>query len=179
MRTSCAIIAREVRIVSTQTNVEVFDELVGELDYPMYVVTATSGGERSGCLVGFASQCSIDPSRFVVWISKRNHTYRVARDGTDLAVHVLRQNDLELAELFGEATGDEVDKFAECAWHDGPGGLAIIDGCDWFVGRVLVTVDGGDHVGFVLEPTAAERRPRAFPQLGYQSVRDLSPGHDA
>ncbi|HSO96046.1 MAG TPA: oxidoreductase, partial [Acidimicrobiia bacterium] len=42
-----------------------FEALVAELGYPMYVVTAASGGDVDGCLVGFATQCSISPPRFV------------------------------------------------------------------------------------------------------------------
>ena len=40
-----------------------------------------------------------------------------------------------LAELFGGETGDEVDKFARCAWHEGPEGVPMLDGCaNRFVG---------------------------------------------
>ena len=34
----------------------VFDELMGELDYAMLIVTTAAGGQRAGCLVGFATQ---------------------------------------------------------------------------------------------------------------------------
>ena len=56
-----------------------FHRLVGRLDYPMFVVTtvAADDGERSGCLVGFATQCSIHPPRWVVWLSLANHTCTV------------------------------------------------------------------------------------------------------
>lgn len=37
------------------------EALTAALDYPMFVVTVAAGGERAGCLVGFATQCSIDP----------------------------------------------------------------------------------------------------------------------
>ena len=39
------------------------------LDYPMFIVTTRAGDERSGCLVGFASQVSIRPRRFLVGLS--------------------------------------------------------------------------------------------------------------
>lgn len=38
---------------------------MAELDYPMLIVTTRSGGELDGCLVGFSTQCSIDPARFL------------------------------------------------------------------------------------------------------------------
>jgi flavin reductase (DIM6/NTAB) family NADH-FMN oxidoreductase RutF len=144
----------------------------------MYVVTVAENRARSGCLVGFTSQCSIDPPRFAVWISEQNHTHGPALEAEHLAVHLLRADDRGLAELFGEETGDEVDKFARCDWHEGPHGSIVLDGCDWFLGRVLTTVPGGDHTGFVLQPVAGEHRGGGAP-LGFQSLRDLSPGHDA
>ncbi|GAA2770776.1 hypothetical protein GCM10019017_11360 [Streptomyces showdoensis] len=68
-----------------------FSAFTEQLDSPMYVVTAASPGGRGGCLVGFASQCSIDPPRFVVWLSTANHTYRVARAAEHLTVHLLHR----------------------------------------------------------------------------------------
>ena len=60
------------------TTADPFDSLMASLDPPMVVVTAAAGGERAGCLVGFHSQSSIEPARCCVWLSKANHTYRVA-----------------------------------------------------------------------------------------------------
>ena len=54
--------------------------LVARLDYPMFVATGHHDGEDSGCLIGFATQCSIEPFRFLACISDANHTYRIARD---------------------------------------------------------------------------------------------------
>jgi flavin reductase (DIM6/NTAB) family NADH-FMN oxidoreductase RutF len=64
-----------------------FNSLVGDLDHPMFIVTACAEGERCGCLVGFATQASIDPSRFLVCLSHENRTYRVGRDTELLGVH--------------------------------------------------------------------------------------------
>lgn len=133
------------------------DPFTDALDYPLYVVTAEAAGERAGCLVGFGSQCSIRPARFIVWLSKANRTYRVAVRAERLAVHLLGRDQDGLARLFGGETGDRTDKFAATAWHPGPGGAPVLDEAPaWFVGRVETRVDGGDHVGFLLVPEAAE-----------------------
>lgn len=73
---------------------DTFDALVGSLDYPMFIVTATAGDEREGCLVGFATQSSIDPPRFVVCLSKNNRTYRMAKDADSVAVHMVPEDAL-------------------------------------------------------------------------------------
>jgi flavin reductase (DIM6/NTAB) family NADH-FMN oxidoreductase RutF len=137
-------------------------------------------GARGGCLVGFTTQGSMDPARFLVCLSKRNHTYGVAQRARFLAVHALTAAQRELASLFGERTGDDVDKFAGRRWRPGPDGVPILEECDrWFVGEIIARVDLGDHVGFVLEPvlvpTPAE--PSSAP-LRYSAVRDLQAGHE-
>jgi flavin reductase (DIM6/NTAB) family NADH-FMN oxidoreductase RutF len=159
---------------------DAFEKLVSLLDYPMFVVTARADDEPAGCLVGFTSQVSIRPPRFLVGLSKRNHTYRVAEGATHLAVQLIERRHSELARLFGGETGDEVDKFARCAWHSGPHGLPILDdAAGWFIGAVLSRYDVGDHVGLLLEPGAGSA-PGKFEQLvTFSDVRDLDPGHQA
>ncbi|MFZ3494098.1 flavin reductase family protein [Streptomyces sp. 5.8] len=153
------------------------------LDYPMYVVTAAADGEQAGCLVGFATQSSIDPPRFMVWISTANRTYRIACRASHLAVHALRREQRQTAELFGGQTGDDVDKFAQVAWWLGEGATPVLaDCCAWFVGRVegLIEGGGGDHVGFLLAPVAqSPPGPARPPLIRFSDVKDLSPGHPA
>src|SRR4051812_8759083 len=102
----------------------VMDAFIDRLDPEMCVVTAATDGDRAGCLVGFASQCSIEPVRYVVWLSKANRTYRVARTASRLAVHLLTREQRGLAELFGGETGDRTDKFARVRWREEAGGAA-------------------------------------------------------
>ncbi|HEY2815139.1 MAG TPA: flavin reductase [Acidimicrobiales bacterium] len=155
------------------------DSLTAELDYPMVIVTTVSrSGERAGCLVGFHTQCSIKPLRWAVFVSIANRTYDVARDAEGLAVHFPSRGDHDMAELFGELTDDEVDKFTRCEWTVGPLGMPLLSRCpNRFVGRVLHVVDnGGDHVCFVLDRLEVDH-PHAVDQLTFQSVRDLEAGH--
>ncbi|SEE52156.1 NADH-FMN oxidoreductase RutF, flavin reductase (DIM6/NTAB) family [Streptomyces sp. 3213] len=160
------------------TDLDPFTDL---LDGPMYVVSAEAGGERAGCLVGFASQCSIRPARFMVWLSKANRTYRVAEHAERLTVHLLRRDQDRLARLFGGETGDRTDKFTDIPWRPGPGGSPVLDDVPaWFVGRVENRVDGGDHVGFLLAPEAAESRVgERTPLLTLDDTHHIAPGHPA
>ena len=155
---------------------ETFIKLVGDLDYPMFIVTARAGDEPLGCLVGFATQTSINPQRFLVCLSHSNRTYRRGRDAELLGVHCVPAGAEALAELFGGETGDEVDKFARAAWHEGPGGVPLLDDCqNWFVGRVLSRTDAGDHDAFLLEPVAAAAG--AHGQFTFHRAKRISPGH--
>ena len=153
-----------------------FERLVATLDYPLYVVTTAVDGEPAGCLVGFGTQCSIHPPRFLACISEKNHTFLLARKASVLAVHFIEERNRDIAEIFGGATGDEVDKFARVRWHPADG-VPILDDCErWFAGSVLERIPFGDHVGFLLAPIDTAEHAHSE-QLTYQHARDIKPGH--
>lgn len=155
-----------------------FHDEMATLDGPMVVVTARAGDDRAGCLVGFHTQASIDPARYLVCLSTKNHTYATATRSTHLAVHFLADHHFAVAERFGAACGAEIDKFAGLGFRDGPGGAPILDDCaHWFVGAVLGTLPIDDHVAFGLEPVASGGASRRSALLGFQAVKGLAAGH--
>lgn len=155
-----------------------FQRLMAQLDYSLFIVTVASGEDRAGCLVGFASQVSIHPPRFMVGLSVKNRTFRVANAGADvLVVHFVPEQSEDIADLFGGETGDEVDKFARCEWRPGTGGAPILTELeDWFAGRVLERISFGDHCGFVLEPIDGETHRSGAP-LTFRRAKRIEPGH--
>jgi flavin reductase (DIM6/NTAB) family NADH-FMN oxidoreductase RutF len=157
---------------------ETFNAIVGDLEYPMFIVTARADGEPLGCLVGFTTQTSIDPPRFAVCLSHANRTFRRGGDAPVLAVHAVPADAGDLAELFGGQTGDEVDKFARVDWHEGPEGVPVLDRCtNWFAGRVLARLDAGDHDLFLLAPLAGEAARQE--EFTFHRAKRIAPGHDA
>jgi flavin reductase (DIM6/NTAB) family NADH-FMN oxidoreductase RutF len=157
-----------------------FDELIARADPAMVILTTVAGGERSGCLVGFHCQCSIDPPRYAVWISRANHTFVVAAHAHVFGVHFVPAARRDLAELFGGETGDEVDKLARCDWGAGPGGVPLLDGCpDRFVGELVAWLEvDADHACVVMAPVESTVGDRA-PRLHLADVADVDPGHEA
>jgi flavin reductase (DIM6/NTAB) family NADH-FMN oxidoreductase RutF len=158
---------------------DAFEGLVGDLEYPMFIVTARAAdGEPLGCLVGFTTQASIDPPRFLACLSHKNRTFRRGREAAMLGVHAVPADAPDLAELFGGETGDEVDKFARVAWHEGPEGVPVLDRCEnWFAGRVHARFDAGDHDAFLLEPVAGEAGDEAG--FTFHRAKRIDPGHEA
>jgi flavin reductase (DIM6/NTAB) family NADH-FMN oxidoreductase RutF len=157
-----------------------FDHLVATMDGAMLAVTVAHEDERDGCLVGFHSQSSIDPARYVVWLSTANRTTRLAREASHLAVHLLAADQLDLARLLGGETGDVVDKLVHTTWEAGPGGVPLLVACpNRVVGAIVGRLDaGGDHLGVVLEPSDAKRTGTLRP-LRLGDVSDIRPGHPA
>jgi flavin reductase (DIM6/NTAB) family NADH-FMN oxidoreductase RutF len=143
----------------------------------MYVVTAADGDGGSGCLAGFVTQCSIVPARFLVCISKLNRTFAVAARAHALALHLLGEDQLPLAAVFGELTGDTTDKLSRVAWHHGAHGAPVLDECAaWVEGPVLGRTDFGDHVGHLLEPRSGGGGGHPG-ELRFFVARHLDPGH--
>lgn len=157
-----------------------FDAFTDRTDYSLVVVTTiTAEGERSGCLAGFVTQCSIEPPRLLVCISKVNHTFGVAQHPRLLAVHLLGERQSDLASLFGEQTGDRVDKFSQVGWHPGPDGVPLLNDCAaWLVVDVLDRFDVGDHQALLTAP----RDGGTGNQSGLMTIRNAPPldaGHPA
>ncbi len=151
--------------------------LSSALDYPLFVVTAAVDEQPSGCLVGFATQCSINPPRWLACLSDKNHTYRVARRAQALAVHLLGASQDDLASLFGEETGDMADKFAAVSWRWGHTGAPVLGDCAaWVEGDVLESYRFGDHCGFLLAPVDGGAGQRTG-QYSFSQGRRLHPGH--
>lgn len=155
-----------------------FGTIASSLDAPLIVVTAAEGQERAGCLVGFHAQSSIEPFRYCVWLSKANHTYRVALHSAFLAIHFLTATDFPLAERFGTLTGDRVDKFAGLRTEPGPGGVPVLQDCPYrmTVRRTTLIDDGSDHVCVTTEPMAVHGNGR-FQPLRLAQAAHLEAGH--
>ena len=159
---------------------DAFDSLMASLDGPMVVVTTAVAGERAGCLVGFHSQSAIDPQRYCLWLSKANHTYRLALRSSYLAVHFLSADDLDVAEHFGTLTGDDVDKFEGIATRAGTDGVPLLERCPhrMLVRRIALLDEGGDHVCLSAECIDAQTTG-PFEPLRLSAVDHLQPGHES
>jgi flavin reductase (DIM6/NTAB) family NADH-FMN oxidoreductase RutF len=150
------------------------------VDYPYYVLTArTPDGYMSGCLAGFVTQCSIDPPNFVACISRLNHTLGVAVHASAMGLHLLGVDQLETARLFGEETGDEVDKFAGVDWWIGTTGAPLLkDVAMALEGTILGHFSVGDHEAFLVRAVRAVPSPGRGLLMHRTSPR-LHPGHPA
>jgi flavin reductase (DIM6/NTAB) family NADH-FMN oxidoreductase RutF len=155
-----------------------FVPLMSALDPPLIVVTTAEAGELAGCLVQFHSQSSIQPQRYCVWLSKANHTYRVALRSSYLAIHFLTADDLALAELFGTKSGDTVDKFAGLETAPGPDQVPLLGPCPnrLVTERITLLDEGGDHVSVITQPLDVHRGGR-FTPLRLSHAGQLVAGH--
>jgi flavin reductase (DIM6/NTAB) family NADH-FMN oxidoreductase RutF len=153
------------------------EPLVRATECPLYVVTAKANDEASGCLAGFVTQASLDPVRFIVCVSKINHTFGVAESSNGIGLHLLGSDQTEIASLFGEQTGDVIDKFARVHWTQGSTGAPILSECAaWVEGQVIDRMDGGDHEGFLIDVVAGGAGTHAG-RFMVSDATKFEPGH--
>ncbi|HEX3795127.1 MAG TPA: flavin reductase family protein [Acidimicrobiales bacterium] len=151
--------------------------LTDAIDTPLYVVTAEADGERSGCLAGFVTQASIQPVRFLICISKVNHTFGVAEKAHHLALHALGSDQHDVATLFGAQTGDDTDKFSQVQWSRGVGGSPVLASCAaWVEGTILNRMSAGDHEAFLVSVDDGGPGPAAG-CLMLSAAADIEAGH--
>ena len=151
--------------------------LVRLTDYSLYVVTACADDEPSGCVAGFVTQASIHPVRFIVCVSRINHTFGVVRGATSLGLHLLGADQRDMASLFGEQTGDVIDKFERVQWTPGASGAPILSECAaWVEGLVINRMSGGDHEAILI--TVVDGGSGTHPgRLTKADASDFTPGH--
>jgi flavin reductase (DIM6/NTAB) family NADH-FMN oxidoreductase RutF len=150
------------------------------VDFPFYLLTVRAPDEEmSGCLAGFVTQCSIDPPNFVACISRLNHTLGVALRSSAMGLHLLGEDQVDMARLFAEETGDVVDKFAAVDWRIGTTGAPLLAEVSLALeGTILDHFSLGDHEGFLVRAVRAV----AGPGRGLLTLRTspkLHPAHPA
>jgi flavin reductase (DIM6/NTAB) family NADH-FMN oxidoreductase RutF len=155
------------------------DALVEATDYPLYVVTTAVDDEIAGCLAGFVTQSSMSPVQFIVCVSRINHTFQAFQGCESAALHLIGSDQKELASLFGEQSGDVIDKFDRVSWTRGVTGAPILAECRaWIEGMVIDRMDAGDHEAFLLTVRDGKAGTHSG-QFLLSDASDFQPGHPA
>jgi flavin reductase (DIM6/NTAB) family NADH-FMN oxidoreductase RutF len=132
--------------------------LFDRLDTTACVVTTAHAGRPAGCLVTYVTPASVTAARprLVVLTSHENLTHELVERSGVLAVHPLARGQEEWVRHFGFQSGRTVDKFAGLAWQPGETGAPLLaDAVGWLEGRVLDSMDCGDHTARLVDPLAA------------------------
>lgn len=146
--------------MSGELGAEALRSALGRFATGVTVITCRSA---EGVLVGLTANSfnsvSLDPP-LVLWsLSKRARSLEAFRAATHFGVNVLAWDQVEVAQRFSSPIAD---RFKGIPFHEGEGGVPLLDGC---VARfVCVThhqYEGGDHLIFVgrVHTCSAENKP--------------------
>jgi flavin reductase (DIM6/NTAB) family NADH-FMN oxidoreductase RutF len=132
--------------------------LLDRLDTTVCVATTIWEGRPAGCIVTYVTPASITAARprLVVLTSHENLTHELMERSGVVALHPVARGQEEWVRYFGFQSGRDVDKFAGVEWTPGETGAPLLaDALGYVEGRVLDTLDCGDHTARVVEPLAA------------------------
>ena len=120
------------------------------------VTTCDSEGNRLGLTVSSFNAVSMEPP-LVLWsLDRGSSTLPVFEAASHFAVNVLGSDQTEISNRFASR---EEDKFGELACRDGAGGVPLLPDCvAHFECKTVHRYDGGDHIIFVGQVEAFERR---------------------
>lgn len=125
----------------------------------LYLLSSTSGGKDSGCIVNTVLQVTSQPAQLSVTVNKDNFTQQIiAESGVFSAVALNEQADMGLIGEFGFKTSREVDKFDSFPTKRDGNGVPYVaqKGAARFSCKVVGSLDVGTHVIFVGQVQEAE-----------------------
>lgn len=129
------------------------------LSYGVYIISASNGSKKAGCVVNTFQQLTSAPARVSVTINKENATTSVVLESGRFEANVLAESaPMELIGLFGFQSSNDVDKFAETTHAIDDAGVPYLNEhvVAHFGARVIETVDVGSHYLVVGEVEEAE-----------------------
>jgi flavin reductase (DIM6/NTAB) family NADH-FMN oxidoreductase RutF len=123
----------------------------------------------------------IDPEHYCFWLSKANHTYRVALRFRAFSPSISPPpRTASWPRFFGSRSGSETDKFAGLDFTVTEDGVPLLADLPnrLIVERITMLDDGGDHVCLTARVIAIEFAG-GFTALRPSQLGDLTPGHNA
>lgn len=135
------------------------------------IVTTSHGDRRAGCYVGFLGGCSTNPPRLLVCMgSNGGFTAELIEASKVLAVHLIGEGQEDWFDRFALQSSRTVNKFDGLPWDTGRTGSPILREAIGFVeGRVIGSLDCGDHDALLVDPVDCElRQPDVRPLNGLE-----------
>lgn len=123
-------------------------EVYGQLDAPVWLVTAAHGDRRGGLIATTVAQASIVDTmpRQIITIGKRHNTHALIEGSGAFALHLLDETQLDLVWRFGLQSGGDADKLADLEFEVGATGSPLLSTVlAWFDCRVEARLDSGDR----------------------------------
>ena len=124
------------------------------LDREIWLVTAQAGGRRSGLITATVNQASTVPEtpRVVAALGNGHFTRELASASGAFALHLLREENLDLVWQFGLLSGRDCDKFTGLTPLSAVTGSPLLEGTvGWLDCRVEARQDVGGQTVYVAE----------------------------
>jgi len=126
-----------------------------QTDRELWILTASDGERRGGLLASSVASASIVPHlpRIVVNISKQHFTWELLQKNPAFVLHLLRDDQFDLAWKFGTTSGRSADKLAGLDMESlaSLSGVRLTEVAGWLACRVETSLELGGRTLYVAE----------------------------
>lgn len=135
-------------------------QVLFNLGYGLYVLTANCSGRDNGCIINTVMQVTDTPTTIIIGVNKKNFTNQMIEETLQFNVSIISEKaGLSIFKRFGYQSGKEIEKF------DGYEKTKRADNNIYYItentnsylsARVIKTIDAGTHNLFLAEITKSE-----------------------
>lgn len=153
-----------------------FRQLMGHFATGVTVITTAHDGLLHGMTANAITSVSLNPLLLLVCIDHEAHAYQQVMQSGRFGVNILSADQEEISRLFAAKGEPEHGQLRGAAFHLGPHGTPVLEGCLAYLEcEVADRCEGGDHtifIGGVLGgDVLRDAPPLLFYQAGYRRIQ--------
>lgn len=154
-----------------------FRQVCGHFPTGVTAVTAIAPDGRVAALtVNSFTSVSLEPAKVLFCVATSSSSFPVLSVAERIAIHILRQDQEDVARRFATSGLTGEDKIDGIAWTPGPDGVPLLpDTCAVLAGRTDRAITSGDHVIVLVDVDHVEHKPSPIPALSFYRGRFASP----
>ncbi|MDP3891463.1 flavin reductase family protein [Nocardioides sp.] len=154
-----------------------FRQVCGQFPTGVTAVTAIAGdGAMAALTVNSFASVSLEPAKVLFCVGTSSSSFPVLRSAERIAIHILRQDQEDLARRFATSGLTGADKLEGIAWSPGPGGVPLLpDTSAVLAGRTDQIIFSGDHVIVLVDVDHVDHKPSPMQALSFYRGRFASP----
>jgi flavin reductase (DIM6/NTAB) family NADH-FMN oxidoreductase RutF len=154
------------------------NDLLHRLERVLWLVTTQTGARRNGLIATFVTPASIDyrQPRMMVGIANHHYTHELLEHSGAMALHLLKESQLEWVWRFGTQSGRTSDKF-DCleTRRASYGSPVLVDALGWVEGVVETKMDIGDRTVYLVNLVDGQHGDLTVQPLTEGRMRALAP----
>ncbi|MGR9053980.1 MAG: flavin reductase family protein [Gammaproteobacteria bacterium] len=148
------------------------DQIMKLLNVGVYVIGVHDGQQRNAFTASWVMQISFDPILLAVAVNPKNYSYEMLKASGMCTVNVLSDQQVKIADRFGNSFRDMPDKMEGFAWHSDPGRPPILEESLAYFDcnvRKWVPFDTGSHKLAICDVASAKQLNDGTPMLYTQT----------
>ncbi|WP_433222121.1 flavin reductase family protein [Dactylosporangium sp. CS-047395] len=154
-----------------------FRQVCGHFPTGVTAVTAvTPDGTTAALTVNSFTSVSLTPPKVLFCLATSSSSFRVLMDSERIAIHILGQDQEDVARRFATSGLTGTEKLGGVAWVPGPDGVPLLPGTPAVLaGRKDEVITSGDHVIILLDVDHVHLKPSKVPALSFYRGRFVAP----